>query len=649
MGAIVYRSVLPRSATTVRPHIPARAVVLAIGALVVAGAVGVMNPSFVAGGNLLTIVATLVPVLIISAGVAVVVIAGEIDISVGAMYGTLAAMLGVLSSPTHLGCPWWVSVLAVLAAGGVLGAVNGVIVVWGRVPSIVATLAMMSVLRGVTQVILGGEWIKDLPPGVRVLGTGSIANIPTPIVVGGCVVAGVAWMLRHGRTGVRLYATGDNSAAAAYARVRTGPIRIGAFVFSGTLVGLAACFCVTQLAVVESGLGAGLELAVVTAVVVGGVSMSGGRGHVVGVAAAVLLLGLLPSIPTYLKLGEAAAHWERAFYGVCILAAVMGDRARTPASVTDLGDTGSRLHTPVLVGVLAGFMAVAWWVEPAFVVWGAQRDLLPDVAVVGLVSVSMTLVILTGGIDLSVGSAMALASVVAGMLTERGAPWMLAGAGAVATGTACGLFNGLVITRGRVHPLVATLATLALFAGVAEGVSRGRPLPAGGGFAPEWTSLGRATVGGVPVVLIPWVAAAGVAWVFLGRSVGGFRVRAVGVSERAARYAGLGADRVKVWVYTLSGASAGLAACLFIARRNTAKADVGAGIELEVITACVLGGVSLAGGRGGILGVVAAVLLLHEVRQFVAWRWQNDEVILFVLGGLLVASVVVSNVMRRRG
>lgn len=126
-------------------------------------------------------------------------------------------------------------------------------------------------------------------------------------------------------------------------------------------------------------------------------------------------------------------------------------------------------------------------------------------------------------------------------------------------------------------------------------------------------------------------------------------MRAVGVNETAARYCGAAVDRMKVLVYTLSGGAAGLAACLFIARRNTAKADVGAGIELEVITACVLGGVSLSGGRGGMAGVMAAVVLLHEVRQFAAWRWQNEVVILFVLGGLLAVSVMASNFFRRRG
>ena|GEM_PF-34088 len=628
--------------------------VLGLAAVVISVAVGMFNPSFLTIGNLVAVLSAMAPVLIVGAGVAVVVIAGEIDISVGAMYGTLAAVLGVLSSPTHVACPAWLSVLTVIAAGGLLGAVNGLIVVLGRVPSIVATLAMMSVLRGVTQVVLGGEWIKDLPPGVRVLGTGSIANIPTPIVVAGCVVGVVAWTMRRRAWGLGVYATGDNPAAASFARVRTGATKVMAFVLAGTLTGVAVCFCVPQLSVVESGLGVGLELAVVTAVVVGGVSMAGGgwpgQGHIVGVAAAALVLGLLPSIPTYLKLGEAASHWERAFYGVCILAAVISDRMRTPpAHATDLGEPGSRLHAPVLGVVLAGFMALAWWMEPEFVSWSAQRDLVPDVAQVALLAVAMTLVILTGGIDLSIGSTMALASVVAGLLTERGAAWPVAAAGAVVVGSAGGLFNGLVIARGRVHPLVATLASLALFAGIAEGISRGRPLPESGGFATQWTSLGRAHVLGVPVVVMPAIVAAGLAWAVLARGTFGFRVRAVGVSPTAARYAGLAADRVKVWVYTLSGTAAGLAACLFIARRNTAKADVGAGIELEVITACVLGGVSLSGGRGGVAGVMVAVLLLHEVRQFVAWRWQNDVVILFVLGGLLVASVIVSNVIRRRG
>lgn len=635
-----------------------RAGVLALAGVGAALVVGAVNPAFLAWGNAASVLASVMVVVIAAVGVGVVVAAGEIDISGGALYGLLGALLGVMSSPTHLGWPVWAVVLAVVGAGALVGLVNGVMVVVGRAPSIVATLAMMSVLKGLTQVVLGGVWVTDVPAGVRWLGTAELAGAPVSVWVGAAVVVAAAGVMRRTRAGVMVYATGDNPAAAGYARVRTGAVKVWAFVASGALVGVAACVCVPRLAVVESGLGAGLELAAVTAVVVGGVSMSGGRGGLMGVAMAAVLLGMIPSVAVYLKgplgLGEGATHWERAVYGACILGAVVADRGRSRgASVGDdrEGPGSPWVQAGVLGAVLAGLMGAAWWVEPGFVAWGAQMSLAPEMAMVGLLAVGMTLVILTGGIDLSVGSTMALSAVAAGLMVERGAAWWAAAMGAVAVGTAAGWVNGAVITRWRVHPLVVTLATLALYGGIAEGVSRGRPLPEGvaGGFGAGWTGLGRAEVLGVPVVLVPAAVAAVLAAAVLWRGAWGFKVRAVGLNETAARYCGVAADRVKVWVYTLSGAAAGLAACLFIARRNTAKADVGAGIELEVITACVLGGVSLSGGRGGLAGVMTAVVLLHEVRQFVAWRWQNDEVILFVLGGLLAASVMASNLIRRRG
>lgn len=625
---------------------------LGLAAFVITLAVGAVNTSLLSGSNLLSILASMAPVILVAMGVGIVVIAGEIDISVGALYGTLAAALGVLCSPSHLAWPVWLTVVAVIALGAAAGAINGLIVVAGRVPSIVATLATMSILKGITQLILAGEWVKDLPPGMRAIGTATPVGVPSQIWVAAAVALLATFALRRTRPGVRLYATGDNPVAARFARVPTSLIRVGAFVASGVLVGVAACVCVPQLSVVESGLGDKLELSAVTAVVVGGISMSGGRGGLPGVVAAAILLGLIPSISTYLKLGEFASHWDRAVYGLCILAAVMLDRGRhlTLAAPDSREGRQPAWRPPLVLGVvLAGLMGVAWKLEPTFVTWSAQASLLPELSMVALLAVPMTLVILTGGIDLSIGSTMALASVVAGLLTEAGTPWPIAALAAVCVGAAAGMLNGTVITRWGVHPLVVTLATLAFYGGVAAGISRGRPLPEAGGFAPAWTSLGRADVLGLPVVLIPSMLAAIVAGVWLARFTGGTHIRAVGVSETAARYAGIAVDRLKTMVYALNGAAAGLAACIFIARRNTAKADVGSGIELDVITACVLGGVSLAGGRGGIAGVVAAVLLLHEVRQFVAWRWQNDEAILFVLGGLLVASVILSNFLRRRG
>lgn len=614
-------------------------------------AIGALNPAFLTLGSLSGFLSSIAPIVIIAIGVGLVVLAGEIDISVGSLYGTLAALLAVLASPSHAGFAVPASVGLVIGAGALAGAVNGALAVFGRIPSIVATLGTMSILRGVTEQILGGEWVTDLPPGLRVLGTGSIANLPTSAWVA-AAVAFAGWKLsRRTRLGVQLYATGDSPHAARLARVNTNLVKLAAFTISGALVGVAVVFSVPQLSVVESGLGVGLELAAVTAIVVGGVSISGGRGSLLGVAAAAALLGLvrpaLIFVPrAFAPEGSAAptgvgvASWEQAIHGACILFAVVMDRSNASKAAPVADQASTRSSPPWgLATLVVGVLVAARWLSPEFITFATQASLAPQLAEVALLAVAMTLILLTGGIDLSVGSTMAIAAVAAGLAHEAGASTLLAASAALATGGVCGMVNGLFVTRGRVHPLVVTLATLALFRGMALGISGGRPIS---GFPSSWTSLGTDRLLGLPVVLIPALVAALVAMFVLARTTRGLALRATGVNETAARYCGIAVDRLKLFAYSLAGAASGLAACLFIARRNTAKADIGQGIELEVITACVLGGVSLAGGRGGVGGVVLGVVLLHEIRQLAAWRGYSDDLILIVLGAVLIASVLAS-------
>lgn len=611
---------------------------LALGAALTASAlvVGLLNPAFLSVSNLTGLLASAAPVVILALGVGLVVITGEIDISVGALFGTLAALLATLASPTHANLPIGAAVTIAVIAGSLVGLVNGVLTVYGRIPSIVATLGTMSVLRGLTEVILGGTWITDLPPSLRRLGTDSFLGLSlltwTALVV---ALAGIA-LARRTRLGINFYAVGDHADSARFSRINVRATKILAFVISGGLVGVAVSFAVPQLSVVESNLGIGLELAAVTAVVVGGVSINGGRGTLLGVVLAAVLLGMVRSVLVFLKLGPAATYWEQAIHGACILFAVVGDRGGTHPPASDSHTTHQPNPLPIASALVAVLVAALWMV-PEFVSPSIQASLLPQIAEVALLAVPMTLVIITGGIDLSIGSAMALSAVVAGIMHERGVPASACVAGAIGTGTLCGALNGLFVTRACVHPLVATLATLALFRGIAEGISGGRPIS---GFADLWTNLGAAPIAGLPAVLLPALAAAALAAVMLGRTTRGLDLYATGMNETAARYAGVPVDRLKSWVYTLSGAAAGIAACLFIARRNTAKADIAMGIELEVITACVLGGVSLAGGRGRILSVALGVALIHEIRQLVAWKWNHDELIQIVLGAALVASAL---------
>lgn len=300
------------------------------------------------------------------------------------------------------------------------------------------------------------------------------------------------------------------------------------------------------------------------------------------------------------------------------------------------------LHEAILAALLVAVLAFAAWLEPSFIGLNTQRELSTHAIELALLSIPTCLVIVSGGIDLSVGSIMALAAVVLGMLHESGINMGVGALAAVAVGAAAGSLNGAFVAAVRVHPLIVTLATFAAFRGLAEGVSLGRPIS---GFPDFFLRIGSGMALGVPlsVLMVLLIAAAGL--VAVRRSVAGAWVYAIGDNERAARYCGIPVDKVKIALYTLNGAAAGLAGVLYVARRNTAKADVGSGMELEVITAVVLGGTSIFGGRGTILGTLLGVALIHELRELVSWHWQHDELVRIVIGTILIASILLNNVV----
>ncbi len=307
--------------------------------------------------------------------------------------------------------------------------------------------------------------------------------------------------------------------------------------------------------------------------------------------------------------------------------------------------TNSVIHECILAALLIIVLIAAAWLEPNFMTVEAQLELSTHAIELALLALPVTLIIISGGIDLSVGSSMALSAVVLGLLFEAGAPIYLCALAALLTGTTAGALNGFFIAKIKVDPLIVTLATLAAFRGLAEGISLGRPIS---GFPENLLHLGAGTLARIPIpaliLILICITTATLVW----KSVAGFRIYAIGGNELAARYAGLPVNQIKLALYTLSGAASGLAAILYVARRNTAKADIGTGIELEVITAVVLGGTNIFGGRGTIIGTLLGVALIHEVREFVDWHWHHNELILIVIGVILIASVLLNNLASRR-
>ncbi|NTF33430.1 ABC transporter permease [Rhizobium skierniewicense] len=262
----------------------------------------------------------------------------------------------------------------------------------------------------------------------------------------------------------------------------------------------------------------------------------------------------------------------------------------------------------------------------------------------GLIAVAMTFVIITGGIDLSVGSIFGLSAILVGELWKMGVPLPLAAVLAIAAGTLGGIANGIIITRFRVPPLIATLATLALYRGLAEGISQAQSVR---GYPAWFLSLGQGNFLGIPVQLWLLAVVVIIAIVILRATPIGRAVYAIGNNEAAARYSGIEVDRIKLWIYAASGFLASTAAVVFVARVSTTRSDMGTGLELDAITAVVLGGTSIFGGRGTIIGTLLGLMLIQVLKNGLSLSGVKGDGTVIVIGVVLIVAVIISNLVNR--
>jgi rhamnose transport system permease protein len=269
-------------------------------------------------------------------------------------------------------------------------------------------------------------------------------------------------------------------------------------------------------------------------------------------------------------------------------------------------------------------------------------------AEVGLVALAMTFVIVTGGIDLSVGSILGLTAILLGVFWKNlGLPLPAAIVLAIACGTLAGWINGFIITRFGVPPLIATLATLALYRGLAEGISEARSVR---GY-PEWFFfLGQGEVLGVPFQLWLLGLAIVLSAMILGLTPFGRATYAIGANETAARFSGIRVEATKLWIYTAAGLCSAVAAVIFVSRVTTTRSDMGTGLELDVITGVVLGGTSIFGGRGTIIGTVLGLILIQALKNGLALSGVKGDGTIVVIGLVLIGAILAGAIFdRNRG
>ena len=283
-------------------------------------------PAFFGQRQLLTLLTTAAPVLIAACGMTLVILARQIDISIGSQFALCSVLAGLMAKA---GWPMPLVGVGAAAVGAALGAVNGALVAGLGLPSIVVTLATMVTWREALRWWREGEFVKDLPEKFQWLALGQATGQIIILLVAFIVFIALAVALRHLAAGRYVYAVGSDHEAARLAGIHPQAITFAVFVLLGALVGVAALLNAIRFADIDPKTGTGLELQVIAAAVVGGVAISGGRGNLWGVLAGVLLLSIISPALVFLKLPP---QWEKAIQGAIILLAVAADGWRRKRS-----------------------------------------------------------------------------------------------------------------------------------------------------------------------------------------------------------------------------------------------------------------------------------------------------------------------------
>ena len=283
--------------------------------------VGAINPRFLAERNLESILLGNAYVAVAAIGMSMVIVSGNIDISVGSLIGVLATVSGSLAVA---GAPIIVSWLVPIVISVLVMLVIGFMVAYLRIPSIVVTLGMLSILKGGLISATGGKWISDLPPGYH-LAQNELLGVPLPIYFMVGLTAGAAWWMRYSAAGRAIYAVGGNAEAARLSGISRERTLMMVFAIHGVFVGIAAILFATQLSIIQSTVPPNLELSIITASVVGGVSILGGTGTVIGSTLAAVLIAAIGSSLIFVGISP---YWLRAVQGTLILLTVLADLLR---------------------------------------------------------------------------------------------------------------------------------------------------------------------------------------------------------------------------------------------------------------------------------------------------------------------------------
>lgn len=280
-------------------------------------------------------------------------------------------------------------------------------------------------------------------------------------------------------------------------------------------------------------------------------------------------------------------------------------------------------------------------VSPSFLTIPNLTIIVTQITINALLAFGVTFVIITGGIDLSLGSMVAVAGVLAAILAKNGDyPVVLPIIAGLGAGLLMGAFNGFVVTKSKIAPFIVTLGTMTIARGLALIISKGRPVS---NLSESFNFIGGGTFLGIPIPILILIVVFVLCTIILNKTILGRYIYAVGGNEQAARASGININQVKMAVYSLCGLLAGLASIILTARVTTGQPNAGAGFELDAIAAAVIGGTSTTGGKGTILGTLIGVLLIGVINNGLDLLNVTSYYQQVVMGTIIIGAVVLDS------
>ncbi len=284
-------------------------------------------------------------------------------------------------------------------------------------------------------------------------------------------------------------------------------------------------------------------------------------------------------------------------------------------------------------------------ITPQFLNISNLTIIVTQVSINALLAFGVTFVIITGGIDLSLGSIVAVSGVTSAMLAHPDSyPVLIPIIMGLLAGLLMGAFNGFIITKSKIAPFIVTLGTMTIGRGLALILSDGRPVS---NLSDSFNYLGSGTVLGIPVLILIFILVFALCSIILSKTILGRYIYAIGGNEQAARASGINIDRVKLSVYSISGLLAGLAGILLASRITTGQPNAGAGFELDAIAAVVIGGTSTAGGRGTMAGTLIGVLLIGVINNGLDLLNVTSYYQQVVMGIIIIGAVVLDSLNQK--